>query len=271
MTDIQKPSTKKPSTQEINLVPALNKAFDILDCITISTQPMTAAQIAKKVNFPRSSVYNILQTLLAKGVLFKDGENRFYLGSYLLYWAGKFEAEQNIIRLFKELIHQYPVLLEHTVTLSTLDRQTGEVVFLDCHTSPLPLGFNFRSGIRVPAIFSASGKAILSTLQIDEIHAMYGDDLPQPITAFSIRDYKALEKEMQITRGNRLSLDNGQLREGMYCIGTYIRNPSGKAFTGIAISFLQLEYEKKHHQVAPALIALAEQIEHRLGVSNTYR
>nr|WP_261863243.1 hypothetical protein [Psychrobacter sp. JCM 18900] len=36
---------------------------------------------------------------------------------------------------------------------------------------------------------------------------------------------------------SRVSLDDGQLRDGMYCLGTYIRNASGNAVAGMAVSF----------------------------------
>ena len=45
-------------------VPALDKTFQILDLITDSSQPLTAAHIAKELNLPRSSTHNILQSLL---------------------------------------------------------------------------------------------------------------------------------------------------------------------------------------------------------------
>ena len=108
-------------------VPALDKTFQILDLITDSAQPLTAAHIAKELDLPRSSTHNILQSLLTKHVIYKDTDNRFYLGSYLMYWAGKYEQQQGVIQLFKDLIVQYPTLLQHTVTLSKLD--LGEVVF----------------------------------------------------------------------------------------------------------------------------------------------
>lgn len=253
-------NSNKPS-----LVPALERAYQILDCVTANTQALTAAEIAKMLKLPRSSVYNILQSLLQKGVLFKDAENRFYLGSYLMYWAGKFEEQQGIIKVFNEIVNHYPDLLHHTITLSTVDRQTGEVVFLNCRTPAMPLGFNFRAGVRVPAVFSATGKAMLSTWHIDDIKTMYTAGLPKPLTRFSVQDYESLHCELQTVQQTRISLDNGQLREGMYCIGTYIRDRSGNAIAGIAISLLEYEYDQKHQQVENSLISLAEQIEVRLG------
>ncbi len=244
-------------------VPALDKTFQILDLITDSAQPLTAAHIARQLDLPRSSTHNILQSLLAKHIIYKDADSRFHLGSYLLYWAGKYEQQQGVIQLFKDLIVQYPILLQHTVTLSKLD--LGEVVFLACHEAPAALGFTFRAGVRVPAVFSATGKAMLSTLSSQTIESLYESDFPEPLTPNSVTDFATLSTELTTIHNSRISLDDGQLREGMYCLGTYIRNASGHAIAGMAVSFLQAEYEANRSEVSAVLIELAEQIELRLG------
>lgn len=244
-------------------VPALDKTFQILDLITDSAQPLTAASIAKQLTLPRSSTHNILQSLLAKHIIYKDADSRFHLGSYLLYWAGKYEQQQGVIQLFKDLIVQYPILLQHTVTLSKLD--LGKVVFLACHEAPAPLGFTFRAGVRVPAVFSATGKAMLSTLSMQAIESLYEGRFPEPITTNSVDSFANLAIELDAIHDSRISLDDGQLRDGMYCLGTYIRNASGNAVAGMAVSFLQAEYEANRDEVSATLIELAEQIEQRLG------
>lgn len=249
-------------------VPALDKTFQILDLITDSAQPLTAAHIAKALNLPRSSTHNILQSLLAKHVIYKDSDSRFHLGSYLMYWAGKYEQQQGVIQLFKDLIVQYPILLQHTVTLSKLD--FGEVVFLACHEAPAPLGFTFRAGVRVPAVFSATGKAMLSTFSMDSIKSIYASGFPTPITQYGVDNFADLSTELTAIKNSRISLDDGQLREGMYCLGTYIRNASGNAIAGMAVSFLQAEYESKRSEVSAVLIELAEQIEQRLGFKDEH-
>ena len=249
-------------------VPALDKMFQILDLITDSPQPLTAAHIAKQLDLPRSSTHNILQSLLTKHVIYKDVDSRFHLGSYLMYWAGKYEQQQGVIQLFKDLIVQYPVLLQHTVTLSKLD--LGEVVFLACHESPAPLGFTFRAGVRVPAVFSATGKAMLSTMSMNAIKSLYEDTFPEPLNHNCVSDFESFDTEMTKINSSRISLDDGQLRDGMYCLGTYIRNASGIAIAGMAVSFLQGEYEIRREEVSAVLIELAEQIEQRLGFVATY-
>ena len=244
-------------------VPALDKTFQILDLITDSQQPLTAAYIAKELDLPRSSTHNILQSLLGKHVIYKDSDSRFHLGSYLMYWAGKYEQQQGVIQLFKDLIMQYPILMQHTVTLSKLD--LGEVVFLACHESPAPLGFTFRAGVRVPAVFSATGKAMLSTLPMHNIKSLYEGIFPELMTPNGVSNFETLADEIAAIKKSRISLDDGQLRDGMYCLGTYIRNASGNAVAGMAVSFLQGEYESKRAEVSAVLIELAEQMEQSLG------
>ncbi|WP_350560865.1 IclR family transcriptional regulator [Psychrobacter sp. CAL346-MNA-CIBAN-0220] len=248
-------------------VPALDKTFQILDLITDSSQPLTAAHIAKELELARSSTHNILQSLLSKHVIYKDSDNRFHLGSYLLYWAGKYEQQQGVIQLFKDLIVRYPVLLQHTVTLSKMD--LGEVVFLACHEAPAPLGFTFRAGVRVPAVFSATGKAMLSTLSMHTIESLYEGVFPTPLTPNGVNNFATLSDELTTIHSSRISLDDGQLRDGMYCLGTYVRNASGNAITGMAVSFLQAEYESKREEVSAVLIELAEQMEKCLGFNTS--
>ena len=138
-------------------------------------------------------------------------------------------------------------------------------MFLACHEAPAPLGFTFRAGVRVPAVFSSTGKAMLSTLSMDNIKSMYAAGFPAPMTPRGVKNFTDLQAELSEIQHSRISLDDGQLREGMYCLGTYIRNASGNAIAGMAISFLQAEYESKRAEVSAVLIELAEQIEQRLG------
>lgn len=135
----------------------------------------------------------------------------------------------------------YTILLQHTVTLSKLD--WGEVVFLARYETPAPLGFTFRAGVRVPAVFSATSKAMLSTLQIHTIKFLYNDNLRKPLTPNGGgSNFIYLADELNAIHSSHISLDDEQLRDGMYCLDTYIRNASGNAIAGMAISFLQAEY-----------------------------
>ncbi|WP_230660608.1 IclR family transcriptional regulator [Psychrobacter sp. I-STPA10] len=244
-------------------VPAIDKMCLILDLITASSYPLTSAQIATELGLPRSSTHTILQSLLAKHLVYKDINNRFHLGSYLLYWGGKYEQQHSIIQVFHELISQHSVLLKHTVTLSKIDG--SEVIFLACHEAVAPLGFTFHAGVRVPAAFSATGKAMLATYDDQTLAQLFANGMPETMTCHSVTSLDALKDELQQIRKTGISLDNGQLREGMYCLGTCIHNAQGEPIAGMAVSFLKREYEYYREEVSTALLQLAKQIANKLG------
>jgi len=248
-------------------VPAIDKMCLILDLLTTSPYPLTSAEIATQLELPKSSTHNILQSLLGKHLVFKDRDNRFQLGSYLLYWAGKYEQQHNFIQVFHEQITHHPILLKHTVTLSKLDG--NEVVFLACHESPAPLGFTFHAGVRVPAPFSATGKAMLATFEDATLAQMFASAMPKPMTCYSVNTLDKLYAELAEVRRTGISLDDGQLREGMYCIGTCILDSYGKPIAGMAISFLKDEYLLHKDQVSQELLLLAEGIKQNLGIKTT--
>lgn len=244
-------------------VPALEKAFEILDFITKSPMPVSSATIAKELSLARSTTHNILQALTNKGVLYRDNNHLYSLGSYLLYWAGRFEVEKGVVALFHELVAGFEVLTPYTVTLSTLDFERGETVFLSSHTGSSAIDFAFRRGVRVPAVFSATGKAILSQCSFDKVMAMY-DEFPMPITERGVSNFEGLSAEFDGIRKTRLSLDDGQLRLGMTCMGTYIQSQDGVRL-GIAVSLSDSEYHEYKDVIGQALIDLVLQIERGLG------
>lgn len=57
------------------------------------------------------------------------------------------------------------------------------------------------------------------------------------MTPRGVKNFTDLEAELADIQNSRISLDDGQLREGMYCLGTYIRNASGNVIAGMAVSF----------------------------------
>lgn len=164
--------------------------------------------------------------------------------------------------IFHELAVGFEVLTPYTITLSTLDFERGETVFLSSHQGSSAIDFVFRRGVRVPAIFSATGKAILSQLPFETVRQMY-QDFPTPLTDRSVQDFDALKREFDTIAKTHLSLDDGQLRLGMTCMGTYIKSTKDVRL-GIAVSLSDSEYKKHHTAIGQALIALAEAIRQAL-------
>lgn len=238
--------------------PALDKIVRILDLFTQKAAPISAADIAKSLDLPRSSVHGLLLGLQEANLIRKTDERHFVLGTHVMYWANGFLSQQDIVAEFHEAITHIPELSPYSLTLSTLSND--QVVYLACKNSNAPLGFTFRIGIQIPAVFTATGKIMLSTLSDDEIHKII-DHFPPPFTEYSVQNHHDFHTELENIRQQGYAIDNGQLRLGMYCFGVAIYDHNNQARFAVAASLIEQEAdEKTRKQLLIGLEKLANQL-----------
>ncbi|KAB1083511.1 IclR family transcriptional regulator [Neorhizobium galegae] len=220
-------------------VPALRRAVSILDFVTNSGNAMSAADITRAISLPKSTAHGLLGTMIELGLLARNQDGTFRLGPHPMRWANGFLSDMDIVSIFRDYFASDTTLTPYTVTLTILDRD--EVVYIGCRNSHQPLGHSFRIGMRLPAPFTATGKMLLSELPDDKLQALFGSNFPPPMSSRSVKNLTLLKQELADIRTRGVSIDDGQIREGMVCIGTAVRDHTGCAVAGIAISLLESE------------------------------
>ena len=126
---------------------------------------------------------------------------------------------------------------------------------------------SFRPGVRLPAPFTATGKAMMSTMDADEVRGIFANEWPAAWTRRSVPNVDALLDELEETRARGYSIDDGQLRDAMVCFGAPVFGASDdRAVAGIAIGLLSGEVnEESTAKVSNAVRTLAHRLSQRLG------
>lgn len=231
-------TSDQKSTQVSDTVPALRRAARILDLLADTGRPLTAAEITRILDFPKSTAHGLLAVMTELDLISKSVDGTLHVGAHSLRWANGFLSQLDIVSTFHEYLAHRHELDPYTVTLTV--RERGEVVYIGCRNSSQPLGHTFRIGMRLPAPFTATGKMLLSDLTQDELRALFAS-FPGPLTPRSVSSISQLELELAATRDRGYSIDDGQIREGMICIGALIRDYTGAAAAGIAVSLIRSE------------------------------
>src|SRR5580704_16393234 len=65
-------------------VPALARAFEILDMLAMSSVGLTKMDIARSVGIPYSTAFNLLNTMQQHGYVRREATGKYYLGLKLL-------------------------------------------------------------------------------------------------------------------------------------------------------------------------------------------
>lgn len=222
-------------------VPALVRAHAILDLVTTADSAQTVSEMAKRLNLPKSTVHGLCATMVNLGLLVRRSDNSFHIGPHVMRWSNAFMATADLVAEFNAIFDEINLLTSETITLSVLEG--AEVMYIACRNSTLPLGITFRIGMRLPAPFTATGKAILGAMKDDQVRSIMANRWPQPLTANSVPDLDSFLVELEETRRRGFSIDNSQVRDGMTCLGTPVRNSTNNVVAGVAVSFLSADVD----------------------------
>lgn len=247
--------------------PAVVRAVQVLDAIAAATTPLTLADLTRLTGAPKSSLHGMCDTLVQLQLIKRLPNGAMGLGPHVMAWANAFLGQTQITEEFRALWETTNAFHDATVTLSTLEG--AEVVYLACQNGDRPLGVTFRIGMRLPAPYTATGKAMLSTLPSADVHRLFADGLPTPLTRASVGSADALVAELEQVRTVGYSVDNGQMREGMTCFGAPVFDAQrSRAAGAIAVSYLTSEIDAVTGEgIGQQVRALADQLSARLGAA----
>ena len=222
----------------------------MLDALSQSPRPLALSELAAKLNLPKSSVFGLCSSLRAGGVIERQEDGAYSLGLRIVDFANARLGQNNLAQEFLHFWSRHPEFSEEAAIMSEL--VGTDVVYLACRNSSRPLGVTFRVGMRLPAAMTATGKAILSTLDDREINRLYANRRTlEPLTGRSVRTLSALKRQLGAVQRHGYSIDNGETREGMCSFGAPVRARSTNvAVAGVAVSFFRADLDGRHAKQA---------------------
>ncbi len=257
-------------------VPALDRSVALLDLLANAKEPMNLGGLAQTLEIPKSSCHHLLQALVVHGLLQRDGQGNFTLGTKSFAWATAFNSGSKLIAAFHDSINQILELHAETVMLAVLDGT--DVTYLACHAGSRPLAVNFRVGGRFTASCTSSGKAMLASFEETQIKERYSsllleqrNKLPK-LTKHSLGNMNALYKQLPWIRAHGYAIDDEETAEGMQCFGAPVfgatlTNPENQhALAGVAVSTIKASMtHKRQLETIGAIRLLAAQMTKALG------
>ena len=170
------------------LVKQVANVLDLLEFFAERKRAASLAEVSQHFGWPRSSAFNILSTLAARGFLYEpEARGRFYPTPRWLALAQEFSAAEplpeELLRLLKDIWQKSG----ETVWIAG---QSGQhAVFLEVIESRASVRYTANVGTRVPLHGTATGQAIMSQLPSAQQTALlrkavfkrYGEGSPMSI------------------------------------------------------------------------------------------
>jgi DNA-binding IclR family transcriptional regulator len=244
---------------------SVERAFELLDHIAAAgPNGLTLAELAAEVPTAKSTTHRYVTTLLELGVVRRDAAGRLQLGLRLVELAGSLLDGDNLRMAAEPVLHELVARTGETVHLG-VPTADGHVVYIAKVESPQSVRLVSRIGARIPMHCSAMGKALLALMDGPQLQAAL--ERPRDVrTMHTLTSQDALLAELEKVRVAGVAIDDEENELGVRCIGTVVHG-NGTAPVG-AISVSAPATRMTHErcaEVAPAVLAAAEEIARRLG------
>lgn len=204
---------------------AVSRAFCLLERIASAREPLRLTEVAQQASLQKSTAHRILATLVELGYVRQEASGRY--GATLRAWeiGARTAAELPIKRVAAGFLHGLHRTIGETVSLTLLSGT--DVIYLDKIVAPRPVRFRTSVGSRVPAVLTASGKAILS-------QRPDGHDLARRTAGQHELDITAVEAELAEARRRGYALSG--YSPGVTSIGVAVGAGGAAAEAGLSVS-----------------------------------
>ncbi|MDF1590813.1 MAG: IclR family transcriptional regulator [Desulfobacterales bacterium] len=246
-------------------VPAIEKCFSMLDLFAKSKNPLGITDISKALGYHKSTVFNILHTLVGIGILENENENKFRFGTKL-YLLGKTAGTSS------ELITTvHPCLNEinqKTKLSAFLGIRSGlRAIILDKVDSAFDIKISSEIGMRIPLLAGAGGKILLAQLSDDEVQDILSKNELKKFTRYSCTNKKKYMEMIRETRTEGVAIDKEEYIEGICALAVPVSLKIGNNPVAIWAVGLKRQMEDKDIPVYAALLEeIARKIETRFSL-----
>lgn len=212
-------------------VPALEKGFTILSLLAKSNESMGVSDIAKSLNYNKSTVYNIVHTLAEQKILENGSGNKFRLGIQFYLLARSARLGSEII----STIHSYLEMINNETKMSAfLGTRSGlDAIIVDKVDSAFDIKISSEIGMRLPLLAGAGGKVLLSQLPEDELDLIIAQNKLKKFTPFTCIDPIQFKDMIQTVRTVGVAFDREEYIEGIQALAVPVHINSGTSLFAI--------------------------------------
>jgi DNA-binding IclR family transcriptional regulator len=246
-----------------NRVPAIDKCFAILESLAKSEEPMGISDLSGKLDLNKSTVFNIVHTLMDLNVLENHSDGKFLLGTRF-YILGNMAGKRS------KLIHTAHPYLETINEKTKLSaflglRSDRRAILIDKVDSAYGIKVSSEIGMQMPVLAGAGIKAMLSQLSDEEIDGILARTELKKYTPFSIIDKAGYKEEILEVRKQGIAYDREEYIEGMVAFATPIMVKSRDVQAAVwAVGLTRQVPNSSIPDLTQLLKGISEEINYRL-------
>ncbi len=231
-------------------VPALQRGLQLLMQFSREDRELTGAELSRRLQLPRASVFRMLHTLEQMGFVERAGDgNSYKLGLAVLRLGFELLASMELTEHGRPVIEALRDRCGYAAHLVVRDGR--EVVFIAKAAGHNALFQSVQVGARLPAHATVLGRLLLSDLDLVALRQLYPDEPLKAYTPRTPTTVEQLKALIDADRANGYGISQGGFETGISTIAAPVFNDRGEVAAVVSIT---VPGQRIDEQRLPALV-----------------
>ena len=250
----QAPVLAHSAVEERYIVPALLRGLQLLKQFNAQNKVLSGAELSRRLQLPRASVFRMLQTLEHEGFVERVGDSVGYkLSLGILRLGFEYLASLELTEHGRSVVQR--LRDESGFAAHLVVRDGREVVFV--HKAP-GVNASFHSiqvGARLPAHATVLGRMLLGDLSLEALKQLYPESELESFTVKTPKNTQELHRLIAQERAQGYSLSQGGFESGISTLAAPVLDDDHHVIAALSIT---IPSPKLPEPEAKKLIALVQ-------------
>ena len=217
-------------------VPALERGLRLLGEFNRDTRSLSAPELARRFQLPRSTVFRLLTTLENLGFLERtEGGRDYRLGLAVLRLGFEYLASLELTELGTPVLNRLSDDIRHACNIVVRDGRS--IVYVAKVAPPTVFRSSVVVGTRLPAHATVLGRVLLADLTLTQLRALYPEERLESFSDSTPRTVNELFDLVQADRARGFVLGEGFFEANISTIAAPIHDYSGHIVAALGATF----------------------------------
>ncbi|MCC9296665.1 IclR family transcriptional regulator [Clostridium sp. WLY-B-L2] len=244
------------------LLSSVANTLEILDLLS-KYEELGVAEISKKLNMGRASVFRMLYTLEKKEFVHKMSNAKYRLGIKFAHYGSIVLERQGDFFVAKPFLQKLRDKHNQTTHLAILDDDYN-IIFMDKELSKSAIQMTSKIGAKLPSYVTATGKVLLASRLDKDLEKIKSLNLVK-MTDATITDNDKLIEELKKIKVQGYGADLEESEIGLVCYAAPIKDITGKVIAAISISGASTAMVRNKDELVESVKQTAEEISKAMG------